>query len=145
MVALGAAICLQCYEREADQRPTALDHLHGCPSCGQPCGARYGQERICWPCFTKRWPALTRRPRRRRKPSEFERLFLEIWDRMEADGYAATTGDGPVVIVGYCPRCRSTMVARLLDNPIEIEFECRGGCTPQQVAAQLGKRRARAA
>ena len=71
---------------------------------------------------------------------EFSRLFLTVWDKMEADGYAATTGDGPVVIVGYCPRCRtSTMVARFLDDPVEVEFVCRGGCESEQVAALLGK------
>jgi hypothetical protein len=142
-VALDAEVCLRCYS--AAPRPAPRDHLHGCPSCGDPQGARYGAERVCWPCYGERHRGAVRTPRRRRKPSPFETLFNDVWSWMEADGHASTTGDGPVVIVGYCPRCHETMCARLLDEPVEVMFECRGSCTPAQIAAQLGRGRARAA
>jgi hypothetical protein len=142
-LALDAEVCLRCHS--AAQTPARPDHLNGCPSCGTPGDARYGAERVCWPCFGERHRGAVRTPRRRRKVYPFEQLFSDVWNWMEADGYAATTGDGPVVIVGYCPRCHETMAARLLDEPVEVIFECRGSCTPAQIAAQLGRGRARAA
>ena len=144
MDALGCDVCLSCYERESGKRPVPRDHLHGCPVCGDPQGARYGQERICWPCFITRYELVAER-HRKRKPSEFERRFHQVWDWMEMDGYAMTTGDGPVVIVGYCPRCANTMTARFYNHPVDVEFECQGPCTSEQIVERLGRRQPRAA
>jgi hypothetical protein len=134
---LEAEICLRCYEAEAGHRPR-LDHLHGCPSCGQPGGGRYGSERICWPCWSSRHPELAAAPKQpRRKPDAYARLVQRVWSRLEAGG---TVFAFPGHLAGYCPACKvGTVSVQVLDtDPPVIDVNgCSGGCTDRDVARAL--------
>ena len=128
---IGKVVCRACYERlapiPASGGPTA------CPKCRTPAGARYGPDRVCWPCFLARNPHAKRR--RKPKPEAWQAFRAEVIEAMIRNGSFHYLGKDH--IAGRCPICGDVLGIRFIGHTEEADFVCHGGCDALKVATAL--------
>ena len=134
-VAAGQTLCLRCYERLPNDSVEIGQQLGilPCPRCGEPLGARYGPEGLCWPC-TGLKPVAPARP----KPDAYQRLVYRVWDRLEQEGNVFLLERG--LIAGWCPVCHAgTISVRFIhvDPPTVRIRSCDLGCSADMIRAAL--------
>ena len=112
-----------------------------CPECGEPLGGRYGDERLCWPCWCKRYPEP---PRPRQAPGcpewqRFRRRIIGALDRVESERFVYIDEDR---IVHVCPVCEAELpeylVVRFHARAPRAEIRCSLGCPDGELARAFG-------